>query len=407
MQIIATRTQNDRATSYVSMLIAGFGFYLIQQYSNKRTIYNPTATLEDVYQREIHIPTAYFDSRNILKAFFKDQYAGSNAEPFIEADLFNITFENRGGPRLELSKLGVFSQVKARTRFVMAIHWRLLGKEFPECGSPLHMGLDSWSSCSFCRMSYFSRELGLSLTGVTNVANKVSQDVTTDSARSQPRHASLEPQNTSNPSRFRFGALRNVDIDIMASEDKLGQKEPYDAAEWVLNKLKAQTEHSAPFLQPVKKEDAPDYHVIIKAPMDLGTMTKKLEQLAYISKQDFFDDLYLIWKNALEYNSAPDHPIREHALFMQAETDMWVWAYRIEEREALLVRHRAGEMYLKESDCVNAEIHALEAFRGRKKLLGAAHPKTRESAELVIEMYKAKGLSARSEAYERFLKLGF
>jgi len=253
-------------------------------------------------------------------------------------------------------------------------------------------------------MSYFSRELGASLTGVRRVASKVSEDVTTDSARSQPRHAPLEPQNTSHPSRFRFGALRNVDIDIMASEDEFGQKLLYEAAGWVLNKLKAQTEHSAPFLQPVKKEDAPDYHVIIKAPMDLGTMTKKLEQLAYISEQDFVDDLYLIWRNALKYNSAPDHPVREHALFMQGETDMWVQAYRIEEREALLVRHRIGEVYLKESDYVNAEIHALEAFRLRRKLLGKAHPETRESAELVIKMYKAKGQSERGEAYKIFLK---
>ena len=81
-------------------------------------------------------------------------------------------------------------------------------------------------------MSYFPRELGPSLTGVRRVASKISEDVMTDSARSQPRHAPLEPQSTSPPSRFRFGALRNVDIDIVASEDEFGQKELYPDAEW-------------------------------------------------------------------------------------------------------------------------------------------------------------------------------
>ncbi|RMZ87145.1 hypothetical protein DV736_g5627, partial [Chaetothyriales sp. CBS 134916] len=106
-----------------------------------------------------------------------------------------------------------------------------------------------------------------------------------------------------------------------ASEEKIGQEELYEAAEKVLNELKAQTEHSTPFLNPVKKKDAPDYFVVIKQPMDLGTMTKKLKSLSYKSKKDFVDDLYQIWKNCLKFNSSPDHLFRKHALFMQKETD--------------------------------------------------------------------------------------
>ena len=106
-----------------------------------------------------------------------------------------------------------------------------------------------------------------------------------------------------------------------ASEEKVGQEELYEAAEKVLNELKAVTEHSAPFLNPVKKKDAHDYHHIIKQPMDLGTMTKKLKNLQYKSKREFVDDLYQIWKNCLKFNSSPDHIFRKHALFMQKETD--------------------------------------------------------------------------------------
>lgn len=44
-----------------------------------------------------------------------------------------------------------------------------------------------------------------------------------------------------------------------ASEDKLGQEDLYEAAEKVLNELKANLEHSGPFLTKVNKRDAPDY----------------------------------------------------------------------------------------------------------------------------------------------------
>ena len=45
-----------------------------------------------------------------------------------------------------------------------------------------------------------------------------------------------------------------------ASEEKIGQEELYEAAEKVLNELKAITVHSSPFLTRVNKRDAPDYY---------------------------------------------------------------------------------------------------------------------------------------------------
>jgi transcriptional activator SPT7 len=58
--------------------------------------------------------------------------------------------------------------------------------------------------------------------------------------------------------------------------------------------------------------------------MDLGTMTKKLKQLAYRSKPEFIEDLARIWQNCLDFNSTADHPIRKHALFMRKEMDKLV-----------------------------------------------------------------------------------
>lgn len=109
-----------------------------------------------------------------------------------------------------------------------------------------------------------------------------------------------------------------------ASEDKIGQEELYEAAERVLQELKAMTENSSPFLQKVNKREAPDYYNIIKNPMDIGTMQKKLKGLVYKSKQEFVADLYLIWSNCLKYNSNGDHPLRKKALIMQKQTDRLV-----------------------------------------------------------------------------------
>jgi transcriptional activator SPT7 len=58
--------------------------------------------------------------------------------------------------------------------------------------------------------------------------------------------------------------------------------------------------------------------------MDLGTMTKKLKALQYKSKQEFVDDLNLIWANCLKYNTNPEHFLRKHALYMRKETEKLV-----------------------------------------------------------------------------------
>lgn len=109
-----------------------------------------------------------------------------------------------------------------------------------------------------------------------------------------------------------------------ASEEKVGQEELYEAAEKVLMELKAMTEWSTPFLQRVNKRDAQDYFHIVKHPMDIGSMIKKLKSFAYKSKKEFVGDLSLIWSNCLLYNADPNHPLRKKALYMRKETDKLV-----------------------------------------------------------------------------------
>jgi transcriptional activator SPT7 len=99
----------------------------------------------------------------------------------------------------------------------------------------------------------------------------------------------------------------------------VGQSELYEAVGKVLNELRDYTEISASFLMPIGKRDAPDYSQIIRYPMDLGTMMKKLKRFEYVSKVQVVEDLTLICANCLIYNSRPSHLVRRRALAMQRE----------------------------------------------------------------------------------------
>ena len=61
---------------------------------------------------------------------------------------------------------------------------------------------------------------------------------------------------------------------------------------------------AAPFLYPVSKmyEDLPGYFDLIKYPMDLSTVKKRLRRKHYGSLKEFGKDMRLIWANAKEYN---------------------------------------------------------------------------------------------------------
>ncbi|KAI8845652.1 hypothetical protein BJ741DRAFT_585434 [Chytriomyces cf. hyalinus JEL632] len=103
-----------------------------------------------------------------------------------------------------------------------------------------------------------------------------------------------------------------------AHDYRIGQESLYEALEKVLVDLKNYTEHSEPFLVRVSKKDVPEYYNVIKNPMDLGTMTKKLYALEYMSKESFAQDLSLIWSNCLLFNQIPpDNIYRKKAMAMR------------------------------------------------------------------------------------------
>lgn len=102
-----------------------------------------------------------------------------------------------------------------------------------------------------------------------------------------------------------------------ASDQKIGQEELYEACEKVLTQLRSYGSYCQPFMNKVSKREAPNYYDIIKQPMDLNTVLRKLRNIRYQSKQEFVDDLNLIWKNCLTYNTDTKLLIRRDCSMMQ------------------------------------------------------------------------------------------
>jgi len=70
----------------------------------------------------------------------------------------------------------------------------------------------------------------------------------------------------------------------------------------VINALKSDKYGHMIFSKPVDVRKLWDYYDRIKTPMDLGTVSKKLDRLEYADLEELRKDVDLIWSNALEYN---------------------------------------------------------------------------------------------------------
>jgi len=84
-------------------------------------------------------------------------------------------------------------------------------------------------------------------------------------------------------------------------------------------------EKAEPFKKPVTKREAPDYHTVIKKPMALNDVKKRVDKNDYEGNyKEFFGDMNLIFANAMQYNTK--------------NSDIWSWA---KELQALLKKEEA------------------------------------------------------------------
>uniref|UniRef100_A0A8C5D412 histone acetyltransferase n=1 Tax=Gouania willdenowi TaxID=441366 RepID=A0A8C5D412_GOUWI len=90
-----------------------------------------------------------------------------------------------------------------------------------------------------------------------------------------------------------------------SSKDKGKEVKDPDVLYNMLKNLLAQIKthpDAWPFMEPVKKSEAPDYYEIIRFPIDLKTMTDRLKNRYYVTKKLFIADLQRIITNCREYN---------------------------------------------------------------------------------------------------------
>ncbi|XP_033856212.2 histone acetyltransferase KAT2B isoform X1 [Acipenser ruthenus] len=75
----------------------------------------------------------------------------------------------------------------------------------------------------------------------------------------------------------------------------------YSTIKNILHQVKSH-QNAWPFMEPVKKTEAPGYYQVIRFPMDLKTMSERLRNRYYSSKKLFVADMQRIFTNCREYN---------------------------------------------------------------------------------------------------------
>ena len=69
----------------------------------------------------------------------------------------------------------------------------------------------------------------------------------------------------------------------------------------VLEQMKKH-QSSWPFREPVSLEDVPDYNLVVKEPIDIKTIEKKLANSEYRDREQFCEDIMKIFRNCKIYN---------------------------------------------------------------------------------------------------------
>ncbi len=153
------------------------------------------------------------------------------------------------------------------------------------------------------------------------------------SVLSQPSSSSIGMEEASSNGK---ADLSSDDIDVMTTSDSPDKKSLQQQQQMPEPNLKERLRRvrlhvvnplfkhskSIAFREPVNAKALgiyPIYHQIIKRPMDLGTVRKKIDRGEYFTRQQCVDDIFLIWTNGKTFN-APGHFVHENAKILEGVT---------------------------------------------------------------------------------------
>uniref|UniRef100_A0A8C4W517 histone acetyltransferase n=1 Tax=Gopherus evgoodei TaxID=1825980 RepID=A0A8C4W517_9SAUR len=88
---------------------------------------------------------------------------------------------------------------------------------------------------------------------------------------------------------------------INADKEPKDPDQLYSTLKNILQQVKSH-QSAWPFMEPVKRTEAPGYYEVIRFPMDLKTMSERLKNRYYVSKKLFMADLQRVFTNCREYN---------------------------------------------------------------------------------------------------------
>eukprot|EP01092_Planopodium_desertum_P006009 TRINITY_DN248_c0_g2_i1.p1 TRINITY_DN248_c0_g2~~TRINITY_DN248_c0_g2_i1.p1 ORF type:complete len:392 (+),score=-4.98 TRINITY_DN248_c0_g2_i1:53-1177(+) len=149
-----------------------------------------------------------------------------------------------------------------------------------------------------------------------------------------------------------------------------------------------------PFKEPVDAEalKIPDYHEVIKHPMDFGTIRDQLEECLYESAEDFCGDVRLVFSNACTYNN-PDSDVYMMAKALQEffDKEYEKAISRIDPNVAVM--HEKMTTLQKKMHSMQQELRRLKRQKARQS---AQEAQTTDSGAAPKKKKPAKRRSSRS-----------
>ncbi|KAI0346883.1 hypothetical protein BDW22DRAFT_1424986 [Trametopsis cervina] len=162
------------------------------------------------------------------------------------------------------------------------------------------------------------------------VASDTEQSSKADGKR-KASEALSEPQRDRKRPREDFEA---VEDDEPGSSMGRGRRKPQAAPDkkfqnviTMLHSTISQHRYGNIFHHPIKKSEAPDYHDIVKRPMDLKTIKARVKDGFISNSLEFQRDIYLMFANAMMYNR-PGSEIHNMAEEMMLESEIHINTFR-------------------------------------------------------------------------------